>query len=68
MELTFNIFNFIFHRLQRKIPNIKLNDLLDLDYLSDEEIIENEIISMAKRFSLAEKRIIYKIMKAFAQQ
>lgn len=50
-----------------KILNIKPNDLLDVDYLSDEAVIEDKIITMTKNFSLNEKRIIYKIMKAFVQ-
>lgn len=49
------------------VLKVKPNDLLDVEYLCDEFTLEKEIISMIKTFNIHEKRLIYKIIKAFSQ-
>lgn len=48
-----------------EVLKVKPNDLLNVDAYESEKVLEDEIILMAKNFSLQEKRIIFKIMKSF---
>ena len=50
-----------------EVLNIKPDELLDVEYLKKEEIIDDEICGMIKTSSLKEKRIIYRLLKSFAE-
>ena len=48
-----------------EILNMSYDELFDVEYLKDDEIIENEMLSMIKNQTKENKQIIYRILKSF---
>ena len=50
-----------------EVLNIKPNDLLDVESYMEENLLENTIINIVKSQPLNQKRVIYKLVKAFVE-
>ena len=50
-----------------EVLNVKPNDLLDVDAYVEEEALEQTILDIVKSQPLTQKRIIYKLIKAFTE-
>lgn len=50
-----------------EVLNVKPNDLLNVDSYMEENLLENTIINIVKSQPLNQKRVIYKLVKAFVE-
>lgn len=49
-----------------EVLEIKPNDLLDTEYLNDDEYLEDRIYNMVKQRTPYDKKLIFRIIKAFS--